>query len=287
MEKLNMDTVEASLVIPLFNGQRYISNLLDSILRQITDRPFEILISDNGSSDSSLHIVEEFASNNANCKIIDSSSTKGKNFSVNNAVAHSSTEKLIFVDQDDELSENYIDEMSAALDEFPFVAASMDSERLNSNLLVPPRFAPRNQKIGDFAIKIAAGGTLGIKKGVFEKLDGFDEEFEYSTGDVDFCCRAHDAGYDLQLVSNAVLYYRFRESTFDNFHQGMSYGRGNKAIEKRFPGIRGPLRTNSQITSSIIHDAFRMTLFLRKDRQKVAHNLGKNVGYLLESTGVN
>jgi|GEM_PF-899541 len=285
MEKINVDTVESSIIIPLYNGQRYISQLLDSLSNQETDNGFEVLVSDNGSVDNSLHIVREFADKNSNLRIIDSTLKKGKNFSINNAVKQTKSTKLLFIDQDDELASNYLEEMSTALNEFSLVAASMDSLKLNRKIKVPPRFAPRNQKIGDYAVKIAAGGSLGVTKDVFEELGGFDEGFEYSTGDVDFCCRAHDAGYDLQLVESTVLYYRFRESSMENFHQGIFYGKGNRAIESRFPGIRGPRRTRAQISASIVKDSLGMANVFRLDKQRIAHNLGKNIGYLLEDLG--
>jgi glycosyltransferase involved in cell wall biosynthesis len=285
MEQIKDTTATSSVIIPLYNGRRHISSLLDSLSNQKTEYPFEILVSDNASTDDSAQIVNEFIGENLNCRIIDSSSKRGKNFSLNNAVRQASSGKLIFVDQDDELAINYVQEMSLALDEFQIVAASMDSIKLNRSLIVPQRFAPRNQKIGEFAIKVAAGGSLGVTKDIFEKLGGFDEDFEYSTGDVDFCCRAHDAGYDLHLVEDTVLYYRFRETVIDNLRQGIFYGRGNRAIEERFPGIRGIHRTKGQIGSSIIKDSIKLTNLFRQDRQKVAHNLGKNLGYLLEDGG--
>ena len=48
-----------SIVVPTFNSERYIVDMLDSISKQ-TFRSFEVIISDGGSRDKTLHIVESY-----------------------------------------------------------------------------------------------------------------------------------------------------------------------------------------------------------------------------------
>ena len=55
--------VRVSVVVCTYNGEKYLRDQLQSILDQ-TMRPDEIIVSDDGSSDSTLQIVAEFASSN-------------------------------------------------------------------------------------------------------------------------------------------------------------------------------------------------------------------------------
>ena len=51
---------KVSIGLPIFNGEKYIRNALSSLLSQ-TFSDFELIISDNASTDSTQMICEEFA----------------------------------------------------------------------------------------------------------------------------------------------------------------------------------------------------------------------------------
>lgn len=276
-----MKNADTALVIPTFNGEGHIRDLLDSVKNQDFAN-FNTYISDNGSRDETLAKVTNFSrENDLNIKIFDSSKERGKAFSLNNAIRKIRENKILTVDQDDEISRNYIRGMSAALDRNDFVAAAMDSQKLNCNWKIPPRDAPCDQKIGRFAIKLAAGGSLGFSRKMFDDLGGFREDFDFSTNDVDFCVRAQNAGYNLELIEGAELFYRFRETIFANFQQGVYYGRGNREIEKIYPGIRGGEKNIREIMRQIFMNSEKF--FAKKDaRAKYAHEVGKLVGYGME-----
>ena len=50
----------ATVVIPTFNGQRYLEEVLSSLFQQKTDFPYEVVIIDSGSTDASLDIINSF-----------------------------------------------------------------------------------------------------------------------------------------------------------------------------------------------------------------------------------
>lgn len=58
-----------TVIVPMYNAEAYISECIDSILHQ-TIRDFEILVIDDGSTDSSGHIVEKYASDNTQVRVI-------------------------------------------------------------------------------------------------------------------------------------------------------------------------------------------------------------------------
>ena len=60
--------MKLSVHILTYNCERYIKDALDSVLRQKTTFPFEIVIGDDASSDNSFSIIENYAKTHANRK---------------------------------------------------------------------------------------------------------------------------------------------------------------------------------------------------------------------------
>ena len=87
-----------SICIPTFNGEKYIHETISSVLNQ-TFRDFEIVISDDGSTDKTLEIVRSFSDNRI--AKIDSLSRVGAEFNWNNAVNHASGKLVKLLCQDD------------------------------------------------------------------------------------------------------------------------------------------------------------------------------------------
>lgn len=57
----------------------------------------------------------------------------------------------------------------------------------------------------DRIVPAVTGACMMVKRGVFEALGGFDEEFENGFEDVDFCLRAREAGYRIALCGRTKL----------------------------------------------------------------------------------
>ena len=62
---------KVSIGLPVFNGEKYIQNALISLLSQ-TFSDFELIISDNASTDSTQMICEEFANKDKRIKFFSS-----------------------------------------------------------------------------------------------------------------------------------------------------------------------------------------------------------------------
>ena len=68
-----------SIIIPVYNVEKYIKKCLDSVFNQ-TFKDFEVICVNDGSTDSSLDILKEYAAKDARIKIInkDKNSTDTK-----------------------------------------------------------------------------------------------------------------------------------------------------------------------------------------------------------------
>lgn len=108
-----------SVVVCTFNGAMYLLPQLDSIAGQHTP-PDEIIISDDGSSDSTCRIIEAFVAKlNVPTKYIRNESVLGaaKNFEM--AIAKSTGEIVVLADQDDVWEVDKLVKMRQAADLFP------------------------------------------------------------------------------------------------------------------------------------------------------------------------
>ena len=57
---MSNNPIHATVFIPVFNGEKYLKELLNSLYSQYCEFSFEVLIIDSGSSDSSLSIIQDF-----------------------------------------------------------------------------------------------------------------------------------------------------------------------------------------------------------------------------------
>lgn len=89
-----------SVAIATYNGEKYIAEQIDSILKQ-TIVPDEIVISDDGSKDSTADIIREIANANPNISIYMDNPRRGFAYNFAHAISHCSGDILFLCDQDD------------------------------------------------------------------------------------------------------------------------------------------------------------------------------------------
>lgn len=90
--------ISFSVVIPVYNAERYLSRCLDSILAQKGD--FEIIAVNDGSTDKSLQILQDYAKKHSNIRIIDQKN-QGISAARNAGLNAAKNKYVTFVDNDD------------------------------------------------------------------------------------------------------------------------------------------------------------------------------------------
>lgn len=91
--------MKASVVLASYNGEKYIREQIDSIIRQL-DADDELVISDDGSSDKTRDIVEEYVNSDMRVSLIDGPK-KGSAQNFISAISSTTGEIILFSDQDD------------------------------------------------------------------------------------------------------------------------------------------------------------------------------------------
>ncbi len=104
-----MSNPAISLVMPVYNVESFLSKALTSVENQ-TFKDFEMIIVDDGSSDKSYEIAEEFCIKNPNFKLIKQENS-GPAAARNTGVMHCKGEYIAFMDSDDYLEKNFLEEL--------------------------------------------------------------------------------------------------------------------------------------------------------------------------------
>ncbi|MGM9737344.1 MAG: glycosyltransferase family 2 protein [Candidatus Cryptobacteroides sp.] len=104
-----MNKPKVSVIIPVYNVERYLAQCLDSVIHQ-TWQNLEIIIVNDGSSDSSADIIEDFAKKDSRIIVV-SQPNGGLSSARNKGIMNSTGDYVGFVDSDDWLEPNAIENL--------------------------------------------------------------------------------------------------------------------------------------------------------------------------------
>ena len=102
-----------SVIIPIYNTEKYLSQCLETVVNQ-TFKNLEIICINDGSTDSSLKIIQKYAQKDNRIKIIDQKN-KGLCASRNNGLKASTGKYISFIDSDDYIDLDYYEKHYKAL----------------------------------------------------------------------------------------------------------------------------------------------------------------------------
>ena len=105
-----------SIIIPVYNSEKYIKRCLDSIVTQ-SYKNIEIIVIDDGSTDDSKNICENYSKIDSRIKVINKKN-EGVSSARNDGIKNANGEYLMFVDADDWLEKDAIMILYSALNEF-------------------------------------------------------------------------------------------------------------------------------------------------------------------------
>ena len=102
-----------SVIIPVYNAERFVAQTLDSVLEQTYENWEAILVND-GSTDNSLDILQKYAQKDARFKIIDKKNG-GVSAARNDGLKKAAGEYITFLDADDLWYPQFLEFMLQAL----------------------------------------------------------------------------------------------------------------------------------------------------------------------------
>lgn len=146
-----------SVVIPVYNCEKYLSKCLDSVCAQ-ADCVKEIILVNDGSTDNSLAICNEYAQKDSRIKIIDKEN-QGTEQAIIDGVNASSCEYIGFTDSDDNIEPNMFSSLAEAIKEYDadIVFCDYDDEDETGR-----RFHKRNFGVEKPGLYVKTDGKFGF-----------------------------------------------------------------------------------------------------------------------------
>jgi len=111
-----------SIIVPVYNVKNFVSECLDSILNQ-TLKNIEVICINDGSTDGSDKIVEQYAKNDSRIKYF-SQNNQGLSVTRNNGIKKALADYIMFVDSDDWIDKDFVEKLyNAAIENNAQIAA--------------------------------------------------------------------------------------------------------------------------------------------------------------------
>ena len=102
--------LDLSIIIPVYNAEKYLTECLDSIINNKTKYNYEIICINDGSTDTSLNILNTYSKRHNNITVItqeNRGASRARNIGLDNATG----KYIAFIDCDDYVSNNYLDRL--------------------------------------------------------------------------------------------------------------------------------------------------------------------------------
>ncbi len=191
-----------SIIIPVYNGERYLGAAIESVLAQ-DYRPIEVIVVDDGSTDGSDAVAKQFPVHYFR------HAHSGPGATRNLGIARALGELLAFLDADDLWTPNKLATQTAALAAQPELDAVLGQvEQFKSpdvaGELPPVRFV-------GLSLKGLHPGTMLIKRAAFQRVGFFG--MDWQVGDVvDWFVRAEEAQLEMMMLPQVVMHRRIHKN---------------------------------------------------------------------------
>jgi glycosyltransferase involved in cell wall biosynthesis len=277
---MDSPAVEVSVVIACRNEESHLGTMLDSLARQTWDGSWEVVVADNGSTDATSAVAESYRDRLPRLIVLDAAEARGYALARNEGAKHGGGAKLLFLDGDDAVNDRYVEAFAAALDTTSLACARLGFDRLNLPWVVDIWPAPwqQDEPIGLLGfLPFAGGGTVGIRRSLFEEIGGFRQRRPSSQfEEADLCWRVQLAGHPPpEVVQDAVLQYRLPTRLSELYRRGRNYARGQRTLYALYAEHGMPRPPRASIRDVV--GALRRTRS-RRDLARTANTLGRFVG---------
>lgn len=216
-----------AVVIPAFNEEAFIGNLLESLTRQ-SYRNFEVVVVDSQSDDRTCEVVETYRDRLPSLKIV-KAPVRGLALARNTGANASEAEDIVFMDADGMVPPTFLQDLVRDMRKRELKIATTLVRPVSHGLF--DRFfygflLEWGLRIFQYFFPIVTGSCIAVQREIFEKVGGFDPTIEFE---------------DSALVRKAARLGRFRvlvsTSVTTSVRRLDSFGRWRVLLKLLFFGI--------------------------------------------------
>lgn len=213
-----------SVIIANFNGEKFLERCLYSLFAEA--EVFEVIVVENGSIDNSLNLLKEKFSQETRLKVIALEKNQGAARARNIGAKEARGQYFFFLDNDTKIKEGWFKPFLEFFKNYPRAGLAqakllkMGTNQFDSagDLITPFGFlAERARSAQDqgqfdkvekiFALKSAA---MLARRDVFEKLGGFDEDFQLFWEETDLAWRCWLSGFEVLFYPEITVWHAYQ-----------------------------------------------------------------------------
>lgn len=218
---------KVSVIIPTYNRAHLIGRAIKSVLNQ-TYQDFEIIVVDDGSTDSTEEVIKEFQKKDKRIKYVKHKKNKGEGAARNTGIKISKSPFIAFQDSDDESFPQRLEKQIKVFEnesqKIGIVYSDMiliDKEE-KKHYFKSPEFTPKDQfiykKALDYGILNIGIGTSLVRKSCFEVAGFFDDKIPYFV-DAEFFIRLSKYFYFYHISEPLINFCRLDYDRVENFNR--------------------------------------------------------------------
>jgi len=278
--------MKISVIIPCRNSVDTVDAQLEALAKQNWEGAYEVIVSDNDSTDGTVAVVEKFKNRFPDLRIVDASAKKGAGHARNVGAKAASGDVLLFCDADDVVGDGWIAAMAKALTQNDFVAGRLKLWNSNGSNALKGRSIPQNNGLQKYDypdfLPHAASANLGNRRKIHELVGGFDESW-LRLMDTDYCWRIQLMGTKMCFEPGAVVYMGMRSTWAAALKQSWLWGKYNVLLYKRYrskgmPELNWKRGVNNWIRLGLSLPRIRSRLMFEVWMWEMAWNLGRLEG---------
>ncbi|PZX52085.1 glycosyltransferase family 2 protein [Algoriphagus chordae] len=218
-------SISVSVILPVFNQEQFLDETILSILDQ-SYQEFELLILDDGSTDGSAEIIRKYSQFDNRIKSY-FRENRGKCVSTNELVDKAEANWCVFLDSDDVMFKNRIEDQIAFHQQNPELLASschcdyIDNDGEFIGTQTYPFFKGENDwqiSLKNNEIVLCAFTGLMVKKDVYTQIGGLRSAF-WPCEDMDFINRFIEHEFPIQIIQKPLMKYRIHDNSVTSKRQ--------------------------------------------------------------------
>lgn len=224
-----------SVIIPVYNVEKYLSECLDSVINQ-TFSDIEIICINDGSTDNSEKILKKYAKKDKRIKII-SQNNSGVVTARNKAIASAKSEYIYPLDSDDIITPDCLEKLYNAI-------ISGKGDIITNRVMYFGRenyefVLPKPNKYNMAHCNCLVNAAL-FKKSDFEKSSGFDTKFNTALEDYDFWLNmVFKQNKKIYRIPEILFYYRLKPKRDSrNFQHRVEHDNLVKMLFEKYPQMK-------------------------------------------------
>jgi GT2 family glycosyltransferase len=222
-----------SVVVCTHNGARTLEECL-SHATQVDYPNYEVIVVDDGSTDSSAEIAERTGVRLIRVK------NGGLSSARNIGWQQASGEVVAYLDDDAYPDRDWLTYLANTFLETDFVGVGGPNIPPAGDGMVADAVGyapggPSHVLLDDTVAEHIPGCNMAFRRAHLEAIGGFDARFRVAGDDVDICWRLQDRGWKLGFSPAAVVWHHRRASVGAYWRQQKGYGKAEALLERKWP----------------------------------------------------